>query len=405
MLRLQGTLPFARQEWRFLLFGLLLAFWSGPGQTYVISVIGGELRSEFNLTNGEFGTIYTFATLVCAAILWKAGPLVDRLPLKNFVFKVSLLMIAAMVAFGFVQGPVSLFFGIIAVRFLGQGMMTHIALTSMARRYEAERGRAVAIAALGFPLGEALFPPLIVLALGIVDWRLIWPAMAVLAAVTLLPATPFLIRHTTRQDGAGATELRAADEDARQWTRSEMLRDGKFYLLAPTAMVPAAVITGLFIHQVYFIETKGWNFELWSLYFSVFAIAALIGGVISGFLVDIFRARRLLPFVLLPMSLGVLVFAYANSEALAALVMFFLGFGAGATNPVLSSLWPEIYGTRHLGAIRAVATVVMVFGSALGPVFMGLALDTGISLGSIAIASVGLAIAAAIAAKIALVSR
>jgi MFS family permease len=402
MLRLHGTLPFVRQEWRFLLFGLLLAFWSGPGQTYVISVIGGHIRSDFDLTNGEFGTIYTVATLICAAMLWKAGPLVDRLPLKNFVMKVALLMVAATMAFGFVQGPITLFFGIIAVRFMGQGMMTHISLTSMARRYQAERGRAVAIAGLGFPLGEALFPPLIVLALGFVDWRFIWPAMAVLAAITLLPAAPFLIRHTSHQDGVGAAVLQAADEDAKHWTRAEMLRDKRFYLLMPTAMATAAIITGLFFHQVYLIQLKGWSFEFWSLSFSVFALASLIGGVVSGFLVDIFRARRLVPYILGPLSVGILIFVFAPSQIFAIVVMFVWGIGIGGTNPVLSSLWPEIYGTQHLGAIRSVATVVMVFGSALGPVFMGLALDASISLEMIGLACVLITISAAILAGMAL---
>ena len=404
-MRIAGTLPFVRQEWRFLLFGLLLSFWSGPGQTYVISVIGGHIREDFSLSNGQFGSIYTVATLVCAAFLWKAGPLVDRLPLKDFVFKVALIMVAAMFAFGFVQGPVTLFFGIIAVRFMGQGMMTHIALTSMARRYEAERGRAVAIAALGFPLGEALFPPLIVLALGIVDWRFIWPGMAVIAAITMLPALPKLIGHTALQDGQGAKVLLAADEDAKQWTRSEMLRDKKFYLLAPTAMAQAAIITGLFFHQVYFISLKGWNFEWWSLSFTVFAAASLTGGVASGFFVDMFRARRLVPFVLFPMSLSLMVFAFSESQAFAVVVMFILGFGAGAANPILSSLWPEIYGTRHLGAIRSVATVVMVFGSSLGPVFMGWALDADLSLQIIFLVSVLVAAVSAVLAKIALLSR
>ena len=314
-------------------------------------------------------------------------------------------MVAAMVAFGFVQGPISLFFGIIGIRFLGQGMMTHVALTAMARRYEVERGRAIAIAALGFPLGEALFPPLIVLALGFVDWRMIWPGMAILAAITLLPGASFLIRHTSHQDGSGAAELQAADDDAKHWTRAEMLSDSKFYLLLPTAMAQAAIITGLFFHQVYFISLKGWDFETWSLSFVIFAIASLVGGMMSGFLVDMFRARRLVSFVLIPMSLGILIFAFLEAQIFAGVVMFFLGVGAGSTNPVLSSLWPELYGTRHLGAIRSVATVVMVFGSALGPVFMGFALDAGASLESIVLVSVLITLLAAIMAKIALSSR
>ena len=172
-----------------------------------------------------------------------------------------------------------------------------------------------------------------------------------------------------------------------------MLRDSKFYLLLPTAMAQAAIITGLFFHQVYFISLKGWDFETWSLSFVIFAIASLVGGMMSGFLVDMFRARRLVSFVLIPMSLGILIFAFLEAQIFAGVVMFFLGVGAGSTNPVLSSLWPELYGTRHLGAIRSVATVVMVFGSALGPVFMGFALDAGASL------------LAAIMAKIALSSR
>lgn len=396
------TLSFVRQEWRFLFFGTLLAFWSGPGQTFVISVFGGHIREDFNLSHGDFGAIYTVATLICAALLWKAGPLVDRLPLRQFVFKIAVAMILAMVSFGFVQGPITLFLGIIAVRFLGQGMMTHIAFTSMARRYEAERGRAIAIAALGFPLGEALFPPVIVLAMGIVDWHYIWPAMAVLAAMMLLPTIPYLIRHTANQDGHGVRDLRAEDEDAKHWTRAEMLRDRKFYLLAPTAMAQSGIFTGLFFHQVYLVAGKGWNFEWWSLCFSLFAMSSIIGGMASGILVDKFRAQTLVPFILLPLLAGSLVFSYAGPSIYAAVVMLILGLGAGATNPVLSSLWPELYGTRHLGAIRSVATVVMVFGSALGPILMGWALDENFTLQHIVLSSICIIIVSSALAKIAL---
>ena len=405
MLKTAGTYLFVRREWRFLLFGLMLAFWSGPGQTFVISLAGGHIRKDFQLSHVSFGAIYTAATLVCAAILWKAGPLVDRLPLRRFVTKVALLMVAAMAAFGLVQGPVTLFFGIIAVRFLGQGMMTHISLTAMARRYEAERGRAIAIATLGFPLAEALFPPVIVALLGVMDWRYIWPLMAVFMAVTILPAIPRLTRHTEAQDGQGADELAAADEDARHWTRAEMLRDRKFYLLAPTVMAPSAIFTGLFFHQVYLVASKGWDFEFWSLCFSLFAVAAVIGGITSGFLVDHFRARRLAPFVLLPIGLGIYLFAVATPQILALLVMFSLGLGAGFLNPVMSSLWAELYGTRHLGAIRAVATVVMVFGSALGPVFMGWALDVDISIRAIVYFSLVIMVCCAASARLALIAR
>ncbi|OUR79173.1 hypothetical protein A9Q83_04870 [Alphaproteobacteria bacterium 46_93_T64] len=402
MSQLTETRRFIQREWRFLLFGLLLSFWSSPGQTFVISLFGGHIRSDFDLTHGEFGTIYTCATLISAALLWKTGPLVDHLPLKKFVQQAATIMIISIALVAGVQGPITLFFGIFFVRFMGQGMLHHIAMTAMARRYQKERGRAIAIAGLGFPIGESLFPPLVVLALGIYDWQLLWPVMAIFAAITLLPLIPKLIGHTSSQDGQGTSELAQFDEDARHWTRAEMLRDKRFFLLALTPIAQSGIITGVFFHQVHLISLKGWSMEWWSICFSIFAASSLIGGLLSGFLVDHFRARSVAPLVLLPLAIGLTLFAIADHPAFAAIIMAIFGFGAGANNPALSSLWAELYGVKHLGAIRSVANVVMVFGSALGPVFMGAALDAEISLQTLAYISAALAAGGAVACKIAL---
>ena len=165
------------------------------------------------------------------------------------------------------------------------------------------------------------------------------------------------------------------------------------------------MITGFFFHQVYLVETKGWNFDVWALSFSAFALAHIAGSVSLGFLVDMVGARRLAPLILMPMAIGIMLFAYVPSVTFAGVIMFCLGFGSGAVGPVLSSLWAEIYGTRHLGNIRSVVEVATVFGSALGPVFMGLALDQGLSVYFIAIVSAGIAAMAAILAKSALIAR
>jgi MFS family permease len=50
----------------------------------------------------------------------------------------------------------------------------------------------------------------------------------------------------------------------------------------------------------------------------------------------------------------------------------------GAGSAVLGAFWPEYYGTRHLGAIRSVATSLMVFATALGPVITGALIDAGV---------------------------
>ncbi|WP_169568322.1 MFS transporter [Sneathiella limimaris] len=388
------TREFVQFEWRFLLFGFLLTFWSGPGQTFVISLFGGHFREEFNLSHGDFGLLYTVATLVSASLLWKTGPLVDHLPLRKFAIFLVCLMILAMALMSGVQGPITLFAGILFVRFMGQGMLSHTAVTAMARRYEKERGRAIAFAGLGFIAGEAVFPPAIVLALSLFDWRLIWPSIAVLAAITFLPFIGKLIIHTEHQDGKGAEELEASlPTSEKHWTRAELLRDKRFYMLCLIPIAQSGIITGLFFHQVHIIELKGWSFEWWSICFTIFAAFSLIGGLMAGFLVDRLSARRIVPFSLLFMDLALILLSIFDHEWSAPFVMAALGVGAGYTTPSLSSLWAELYGTRHLGAIRSVASVVMVFGSALGPVLMGFAFDLEMALSTITLVSALLAFA------------
>lgn len=49
-----------------------------PGQTNFIAQFNTSLRGTFGLSHGEFGGLYTIATLTSAFCLIWAGPLVDR---------------------------------------------------------------------------------------------------------------------------------------------------------------------------------------------------------------------------------------------------------------------------------------------------------------------------------------
>ena len=62
---------------RWLFGGFLLACFSGFGQTFYISIWGGEIREEFQLTHGDFGIVYMVATLASALALPFVGRLID----------------------------------------------------------------------------------------------------------------------------------------------------------------------------------------------------------------------------------------------------------------------------------------------------------------------------------------
>ena len=66
-----STFDFMRVEWRFLLFGMAMAFCSSLGQTFFISLFSAEIRGELGLSHGAFGTYYAIGTTASAvSLLW-----------------------------------------------------------------------------------------------------------------------------------------------------------------------------------------------------------------------------------------------------------------------------------------------------------------------------------------------
>jgi hypothetical protein len=61
---------------------------------------------------------------------------------------------------------------------------------------------------------------------------------------------------------------------------------------------------------------------------------------------------------------------------------------------VVTAMWAEVYGTGHLGAIRALAAAMSVVASALAPASMGWLIDAGITIEAIALGSTAYLLAA-----------
>ncbi len=57
-----------------------------------------------------------------------------------------------------------------------------------------------------------------------------------------------------------------------------------------------------------------------------------------------------------------------------------MGINSGVMTTVMGALWPEIYGVRHLGAVRSLVFAAMVFASALGPGIVGWLIDWSVSI-------------------------
>lgn len=367
---------FLRDNARWLAASYLLAVFSGFGQTFFISLSGGAIRAEFGLSHGDLGLIYMLATLCSALTLPWAGRSVDHFPVRRIAATV---MIGLTLCCLFMAASSSIwmigvaFYGL---RLCGQGMMTHTSITAAGRWFSARRGRAVSIAVLGFPTAEALFPIGFVGLSYAFGWRGAW---AVSALVVALVAMPVILTLLARDRIPSATEVAAARPEGRQWTRREALRDPRFWLVSCGVNAPAFIGTSIFFHQVYLVELRGWTLELFATSFLFMAAGVVAASLVVGQVIDRFSARQALPFTLLPLTCACFVLALYHAPVAAFIFMTLVGLSNGFNGTMVGALWPEVYGTRHMGAIRAVAFSCMVFASAAGPGLIGWLIDLGIA--------------------------
>ena len=379
-------LGFVFENRRFLLFGFFTAFGSSFGQTFFIGIFGPHLQSEFGLSHTLWGTIYLVGTLGSAALLPWTGKLIDRVALPVYSRWVSLSLAGACVFFALVSGPLMLVVAIFLLRQAGQGLTSHIAMTSMARYFSAGRGRAIAIATAGFSTGEALLPFLAVVLIAAIGWRYTYVVGAVALILVGMPVLRWLLRgHAERDDRLHQEAQAQSSEDTQvsvkeSWSRSEVLRDPRFYLLVPAVTGLSIVGTALFFHHLNLADYKGWSHEWMTGSYVVYSIATVLTALISGSLVDRFSAARLIPFMPLPMLVALAIVAVADSKFV--LWVYFTTFGicTGMYFISVTAMWAEIYGVAYIGAIKSMVSSVSVFGSAVGPVIMGGLMDLGLAI-------------------------
>lgn len=399
---------------KLLTFGLALAFFSSFGQTFFIALFSKEIRAEFGLTHGSFGALYSLSTLISGFFMIWLGSAIDRVRLRYYTRAVVVGLVLAAALFGAVRGIVMLGIAIFALRLFGQGLMGHTSMTTMARYFHTTRGKAMSIAALGFPLGEAIFPRVFLSIKDAVGWRLTWAIAAVMLGVVLIPFVEWLLRTT--QTPAAEEEARepdriqaAADDDPaeaptkverREWTRAEVVRDPRFLLVLPSVLAPPFIGTGIFFHQIFMVESKGWTMSMFTAMFAIYAASQLTSSLLVGPFVDRLRASSLLPYYLGPLAVALALLAIGDHPAIAVAYMLAAGLSGGAMTTVTGAYWAEAYGVRHLGAVRSMVMACMVFSTAAAPVMLGRLIDGGSSIEFIAILCFGYVVIASVLAAI-----
>ena len=147
------------------------------------------------------------------------------------------------------------------------------------------------------------------------------------------------------------------------------------------------IATGIFVYQSFISESKMWNIYTIPKAFMFYSAASIVTLFFSGFLVDRFTSRKLIPLMNLPLLLAMFVLFHYEHEVSAFIFLGLVGVSNGLANVLGTSTWAEIYGVKFIGSIKALTTAFMVFSTAFGTAVFGLLIDRGYSIENIALIS------------------
>ena len=374
---------FVRQHLGFLFFGFTMMGLSNFGNTFFIALHSDAIKATFGLSNTSFGGLYSAMTLLSALVMLFTGRYIDKWRLSRFTVFVFFGFATGCLLMGFANHIIVLAMALFLLRHFGQGLSSHTGSTATARAFPHQRGRAVAIIQLGYASTEAIFPLLLVLALGYMSWQGSWLLTAGLLVFVILPYQLFLTRYEPPRNA----EAMLAADGSKAAGRRDVLRDKRFYLLVPLYTSAPFLLTGMFFHQLALAEAYQWSLLSLASAFTLYAVVKIITSLLAGWLIDRFSAIRLFPFVCLPLMAAfcvLLVPAVGESGFGLYLYMTLIAINLGFAAPMSGALWPDLFGAQNLGAIRSMIMSIVIIATAAAPVFFGALIDAGISFQTIA---------------------
>ena len=369
-----------------IIFGFIFTFFSSFGQSFFLGLFNAPIRNELGITHGQFGNIYATATIFSSLLLIWVGKKIDEYQIIYYSFFVILLLFFSSLFFSFINSIVFLSIGIFLMRFSGQGLMSHTSTTTISRFFEKSRGKALSTIWFGLSSAEFILPVLITYLFVIYSWRSVWQGIAIIVIIFL----PFVVLNTIKNIKLDSREKNLDPKKSfkiKSWRRREVIKDYRFYIVSLNMLAMPWIATGVFVYQSFISDSKMWNIYTIPKAFMVYSLASIITLFFSGFLVDKFTSRKLIPIMNIPLLISMFVLFYYQHEISAFIFLGLVGISNGLANVLGSSTWAEIYGVKFIGSIKALTTAFMVFSTAFGTAVFGLMIDNGFSIENIAFVS------------------
>jgi len=347
------------------------------------------MSRALNVSRAAFSAVTLFR-LAALPLIPFLGILVDKRHGARFLMTLG--SIAAGITLIFTSGVTSiwqfyLLYGVIfglATTAIG-GMVIEPAL--IAKWFVRYRGRAMAVGTMGISAGGVIIAPWAGWLVGNTGWRLAWVGLGLTIFLFLtLPAFMVIRRSpediglypdnippktTLEENRTGPDGGRGDVEREYSWTVGEARRTGAFWLLLGVNTFGLVGLMPVIIHQVAYVQDKGFDMVISTSVATVVAVFAMIAKIPWGYWTETKNLKLLISLCCLTSGISLFILILAKNTPVLFLYAAFHGLTMGGFPTLMNVVWANFFGRGNAGAIRGAITPPVTFMGFLSPAVAG----------------------------------
>jgi predicted MFS family arabinose efflux permease len=368
-------------EWK---RGWAIVLTAAAGLSFLSVVMSGlgafiePLTAEFGWSRATLTMGMAIAGLVVLLFSPFAGSMVDRFGPRRLALPGVIIMTLATAAFSMASGSVVQWAGLWMFYAVAHvAMMMSIWTGAVARAFDQGRGLALGLTLAGSAVAQTVIPSLSTWLIDTVGWRQAYIFLGFgWGSITLLLCWLFL--HEPRGTSRRESKKVAAVDPAQLQGLSigQAWRDPGLWRIAISTLLLMLLTMALAVHQIPIMTEAGLSRETAALLAGISGLASIAGNVVTGALMDRYRANWVggITLGIMALAFGLLLDG-VRTPVLIFIAMMINGYSAGTKLQICGYLTSRYGGLKNYGAIFGFMGSLIAIGGALGPFLAGLAYD------------------------------
>jgi len=346
----------------------------GIGSLMSFGIFIPALETEFGWSRATVAGAASMANLVNGVLAMGAGYLSDRYGPRIVMTIAGIILGSAYFLISQTQAVWQLYLAYGGLYAIGWSAFDVVPLSTVAKRFSANRGVMTGIVKVGAGTGMFAIPLLVGGLVSSVGWRWAFAALGLLVLVGVSTAARFLRLEPAAASAANAGEVTAPATPVGATmglTMHQAFHTRQFWTMCVMYLLVYWCSFTIVVHISPYAVGLGLSTVVAASMISVMGIASIVGRLTTGKLIDRIGLRR-------TMTIGLVgwVLAYTWLQLQGGIWMLYLfavayGFNHGGLFTAFSPKIAELFGTRAHGSIFGAVLVSAAIGGAIGPYLAG----------------------------------